>query len=107
MKSRSSPVYITTDKYIVKVNLVEFDLSESVFLGIGNVPSTKIVEGYATTGPGYFFNVKHAPFGGTLNLFGNLSKFKELGAKYYKVLISKDGGPLNEIHPSRNMNLFQ
>jgi DNA-binding beta-propeller fold protein YncE len=93
LSSLGTPVYVTTDNQIVKVDMVEFDLTEPVFLGIGHVPSTEIVDGYATTDPLYFYKVQHSPFGGTLNIFGNLSHFKALGATHYEVLVSKDGGP--------------
>ncbi|MBI5787266.1 MAG: YncE family protein [Candidatus Schekmanbacteria bacterium] len=89
--------YITTDTDIIKAELTE--LSGPVFMGVGHVPSSKIdANGYATTDPGYFFQVQHAPFGGTLNMFGNLTNFRSLGATHYKVLVSKNGGaayPLN------------
>lgn len=102
VSSTGTPVYVTTDKMVVKVDMVEFDLTEPVFLGIGHVPYSCIVDGYATTDPGYFFKVKHAPFGGSLNFFGNLSHFKTLGATHYKILISKDGGIFDTLTLSWN-----
>lgn len=102
VSSIATPVYITTDKEIVKVDMVT--LTGPVFMGVGHVPSTKIdSNGYATTDPGYFFQVKHSPFGGTLNIFGNLNNFKALGATHYEVLVSKDGGPFVPINLSWNM----
>ncbi|ODS39879.1 MAG: hypothetical protein A7315_10270 [Candidatus Altiarchaeales archaeon WOR_SM1_79] len=93
-------IYVTTDTEIVKVDLVDFDLTSPVFLGVGHVPYGKIGRddskpdeyGYASTDPGYFFYVTRAPFGGTLNFFGNLTNFKDMGAAYYAVWVSKDGG---------------
>ena len=84
--------YVAADSKVVKVVLATLPMSEPVFLGVGNVPSTKIVDGYATTDPGYFFQVKDSPFGGTLNILGNLSNFKALGATHYRVLVSYEGG---------------
>jgi DNA-binding beta-propeller fold protein YncE len=95
-----SALYLTTDSKVLRAELAALPMSEPVFLGVGHVPSTKIVSGYATTDPGYFFQVKHAPFGGTLNLFGNLSNFKMLGATHYRVLVSKDGGPYGALGQS-------
>jgi hypothetical protein len=84
--------YVATDSKVVKVALATLPMSEPVFLGVGNVPSTKIVDGYATTDPGYFFEVKDSPFGGTLNILGNLSNFKALTATHYRVNVSYEGG---------------
>ena len=84
--------FVTTDAKVLKASLAGLPMGEPVFLGVGHVPSTSITDGYATTAPGYFFQVKHAPFGGTLNIFGNLSNFKALGATHYRVLVAKGGG---------------
>lgn len=87
-------VYLTTDTKVLRVGLGTLPPTEPVFLGVGHVPSSSIsAAGYATTAPGYFFQVKHSPFGGTMNIFGNLASFKELGASHYRVLVSKDSGP--------------
>lgn len=93
VSSFETPAFVTTDDEIIRVDLAEFDLTEPVFLGVGHVPSSEIVDGYATTDPLYFFKVTHAPFGGTLNFFGNLNNFKALLATHYEVLVSRDGGP--------------
>lgn len=85
-------VYVTTDSKLVLVQLAELPMGEPVFLGVGHVPSTSITDGYATTDPGYFFKVTHSPFGGTLNILGNLSHFKSLGATHYRVLVTPPGG---------------
>ena len=95
VRGAGSPAYVTTDSTIVKVDLIT--LSGPVFMGVGNVPADRIVDGYATTDPGYFYKVRHSPFGGTLNLFGNLVNFRAIGATHYEVLVAKDGGPA---HPS-------
>ncbi|RKY44255.1 MAG: hypothetical protein DRP81_05780 [Candidatus Omnitrophota bacterium] len=101
VSSLGTPVYVTSDSEITKVDLVE--LTGPVFMGVGHVPATSIVDGYATTDPGYFFQVKHSPFGGTLNIFGNLTKFRVLGATHYAVLVSKDGGTFEPLNLSWNM----
>ncbi|NOZ77973.1 MAG: hypothetical protein GXP48_02090 [Acidobacteria bacterium] len=88
----SGTAYVTTDSKLMRVQLAQLPMGEPVFLGVGHVPSTSIVDGYATTGPGYFFKVTHAPFGGTINILGNLSNFKSLGATHYRVLMTSPGG---------------
>ncbi len=85
--------YVAADSKVVEVTLADIPPAEPVFIGVGHVPATKITDGYATTDPGYFFQVKDAPFGGTLNILGNLSNFKSLGATHYRVLVSYDGAP--------------
>jgi len=102
VSKQGTAVYITTDKQVVKVDLVE--LTGPIFMGVGHVPSTEINDdGYATTDPGYFFQVKHSPFGGTINFFGNLTDFRELEATHYAVLVSKDGGAYEPLNFSWNM----
>jgi hypothetical protein len=61
--------------------------SGDIALGIGHVPASSIVAGYATTDPGYFFQVRDSPFGGSLPLMVNHDKAWTLGARYYKVLV--------------------
>jgi DNA-binding beta-propeller fold protein YncE len=93
--------YVTADAKLVRIGLAGLPLGEPVFLGVGNVPSTSITDGYATTNPGYYFPVRDAPFGGTLNLFGNLQHFgHDLGATHYRVKVSKDGAPAVSATPS-------
>ena len=86
-------LYAITKNKLVSVALVELPLSEPVFLGVGHVPATSIVDGYATTDPGYFYQVTHSPFGGTVNIFGNLNNFRALGATHYRVMMSDNGAP--------------
>ena len=87
----------------------QVDLTDSVYspagptlLGVGFVPSDRIVGGYAdTTGdPTYFFQVKDAPFGGTLPLMINHEHARGVGAAFYKVLVSNSGQPEVESHQS-------
>jgi hypothetical protein len=65
-----------------------------IFLGIGFVPVSKISAGYAdtTSDPSYFFQVKDAPFGGTLPLMINHDGVRSAGASYYKVTIQALNG---------------
>jgi hypothetical protein len=60
-----------------------------ILLGVGHVPVDRIDGGYADTSgdPGYFFQVKHAPFGGALPLMFNHECARALGATLYKVLV--------------------
>ena len=89
--------YVTTDTKVVRIALAQLAMGEPVFMGVGHVPSTSIVNGYAdtTTDPTYFFQVKDAPFGGTLNIFGNLSNFAMLGATHYSVELTAGGSTAN------------
>jgi DNA-binding beta-propeller fold protein YncE len=85
--------YVTTNSKILRIDLASLPLSEPVFLGVGHVPASEIdINGYATTAATYFYHVTHSPFGGTMNIFGNLSKFVDFGATHYRVQISADGG---------------
>lgn len=68
--------------------------SGDMLLGIGNVPATNIVGGYATTDPGYFFQVKDSPFGGTLPVMVNHAAAFADGARYYKVIV--DGAEVHD-----------
>jgi len=89
-------VYITANTSVIRIDQTALPMTEPVFLGIGNVPSTAIdSDGYADTTSiaGYFYQVKDAPFGGTLNIFGNFTNFTGLTGRYYRVHMTKDGGP--------------
>ncbi len=98
----NAALYVTTNTTVTQVDLAQLPMGEPVFLGVGHVPSTDIdTDGYATTSPGYFFKVTDAPFGGTLNILGNLNNFKNLGATHYRVLVS-DGGPFTALNRSWN-----
>lgn len=88
--------------------VARYDLAASVFtptgpmlLGIGHVPADRISrsspidpvsDGYAdtTVDPGYFFQVKDAPFGGTLPIMFNHERAYAEGARYYKLLLDAD-----------------
>ncbi|HEY3053034.1 MAG TPA: hypothetical protein VGK04_06535 [Thermoanaerobaculia bacterium] len=66
-----------------------------VFAGVGLVPSTFIeASGVATINIPNYYSAKDAPFGGKLNVFGHWNSLSALpGAKKYRVVYSKDGGP--------------
>jgi hypothetical protein len=62
--------------------------SDPVFPKVGVIVSTKIdSNGYSTSSP--FID---APFGGTLDIFGNLTKFWGWTARSYRLDVDKDGG---------------
>lgn len=89
----SSGLFIAADTVVARDDLGVLPATEPVFLGIGNIPATDIdaITGYATTQPGYFLQVKDAPFGGALNIFGNFTTFATIGT-HYRVMVSDDGG---------------
>ena len=64
-----SPLYVSVGGNVVRYDL--FDLSGPAFMAVGHVPVSAITpEGYANTAdllPGYFYKVRHCPFGGTIN----------------------------------------
>lgn len=70
---------------------------QPIFSGVGLVPWSEIEDGYATTAPEYFFYVVDAPFGGTLNIFGNFDHARSRRIAEYKVLFAKWD---DEIEPS-------
>ncbi|MFN2165254.1 MAG: hypothetical protein ACK2U9_03220, partial [Anaerolineae bacterium] len=94
----SSVAVATADRLLLCSNseISMLDLLGSVFvptgptiLGIGHVPFDRIVSGYAdtTVDPGYFYQVKDAPFGGTLSLMVNHERAYADGARYYAVRV--------------------
>jgi DNA-binding beta-propeller fold protein YncE len=88
-------LYVITDSKLLRIGFEGLPLSEPTFLGVGLVPSTSIVDGYATTDPSYLqLQVKDSPFGGTLSIFGNLSNFKRLpfNATHYQVTVQAPDG---------------
>jgi hypothetical protein len=68
---------------------------KTVFLSIGNIPVASIsTAGLADTSstPGAVFKVSDSPFGGTLDIFGNLTALKNIyGADRYQILVQKPG----------------
>jgi hypothetical protein len=99
LPSRPSSVAVVNPYRLVVCSndeISSLDLSGSVFLpsgpvfmGIGFVPADHITAGYAdTTGlAGYHFQVKDAPFGGTLQLMINHDKMSADGAPYYRIRV--------------------
>jgi hypothetical protein len=83
---------VCNDSWVGELNFSElvYGATGPILLGIGHVPFDRIFNGYAdTTGdPDYFFQVKDAPFGGTLSLMINHERAFEK-ARYYKVLVDQ------------------
>jgi len=86
-----SKLLVCSDTVLSSVDLAESLLTGSgpLLLGIGHVPVDRISGGYADTSadPGYFFQVKDCPFGGTLPMMFNHERARLMGAAYYKVFI--------------------
>lgn len=87
--------FVATDAKAVRVGLAELPLGEPVFLAVGHVPSTDITDGYASTGASYPYKFQDAPFGGTMDIFGNLSNFAMLGATHYSIELTTGGATTN------------
>lgn len=82
-------VYVATDTSVVRVELVTVPASQPVFLSVGWIVPTDIdASGYAALTSAF----PHAPFGGVLDLFGNLSKFWGWGARSYVVEVDAGSG---------------
>ena len=91
---------ICSDSEISDLDLTggAFGPSGPVFLGIGLVPITSIknsspinplTDGFATTAPGYYLQVKDSPFGSSLTLMINHAGVyaAPLHARYYQLLV--------------------
>ena len=67
----------------------------TTFAGVGFVPANLIDSlGYATVHvPGYSYKVTDAPFGGSLNVFGNWADLYALGARRYRLLSTAGSTP--------------
>jgi hypothetical protein len=94
----SSVAVVAPSRLIACCNdvLSELQLTGSVFvatgpiiMGIGHVPADRIVGGYADTtiDPAYPFQVKDAPFGGSLWLMINRDKAYGTEARWYRVAV--------------------
>jgi DNA-binding beta-propeller fold protein YncE len=87
-------ILITSATTIAEVDLAASLISAAgpILLGIGFVPNsiTYLPNGFAdtTSDPTYFFQVKDAPFGGTLPLMINWQSARALGANFYQVFIN-------------------
>lgn len=91
---------ILSDQEISRLGLTEsvFTPAGPILLGIGHVPADRISrssppnparDGYAdtTVDADYFFQVRDAPFGGTLPIMFNHTRAWSLGARYYKLFV--------------------
>lgn len=89
--ARPNQLIICSDNAISRLHLDEAVISPSGpnFLGIGFVPASHIVNGYANTSDlsDYHFRVVDAPFGGGLQLMFNHEKMYALGAPYYRFFV--------------------
>jgi hypothetical protein len=70
-----------------------------IFAGVGLVPFNYIDSaGYANIDIGGYYYATNAPFGGSLNIFGNWNTLRfAYGAARYRVLYSKNGGPYTRL----------
>lgn len=90
-------------KDLYRIDLATFPSYEPgtagpTFAGVGLVPSTFIDgEGYANINDPSYYVATNAPFGGKLNIFGNWAALRSLGATWYRVRYSKNGGPLTNL----------
>lgn len=84
-----STLLLCSDSVVSQLDLTGFAATGPILLGIGFVPVDHITAGFATTDPGYFFQVKDSPFGGTLPLMINhdAAYAPPYNARYYKVFV--------------------
>ena len=62
---------------------------DRVFSGVGLIPFTEITDGYATTVPGYMLEVSNAPFGSSINIFGNFELYRNYNIEKYKIQVAQ------------------
>lgn len=90
---------VLSDAVVSRVALAEavLDPGGPLLLGIGHVPAERISRGtnparagYADTTQltNYFFQVRHAPFGGTLPIMVNFPAAWAAGARHYKLFVN-------------------
>lgn len=98
VKTRPDVIIVCSESEINQYTLTGYSVSDPLFLGIGLVPVTNIInstpannatDGYATTDPGYMLQVKDAPFGGSLAIMINHGAARQAGAKYYKLFVNQ------------------
>ncbi|HXO42047.1 MAG TPA: hypothetical protein VN999_11385 [Thermoanaerobaculia bacterium] len=85
-----SGIYVGSDHSVVRFPLGAAPNGQA-FSSIGYIPVASIdpKTGKATTAPPAQFQVVDAPFGGTLDIFGDLLRLrKTLGATHYRILVS-------------------
>ena len=80
-------VLVCSDQIISKLQLLPYTSTGTILLGFGYVPFNRIVNGFAdtTVDPGYFFQVKDAPFGGSVPVMVNHQGASTAGAHFYVV----------------------
>eukprot|EP01090_Pellita_catalonica_P003555 TRINITY_DN13220_c0_g1_i1.p1 TRINITY_DN13220_c0_g1~~TRINITY_DN13220_c0_g1_i1.p1 ORF type:complete len:629 (+),score=59.89 TRINITY_DN13220_c0_g1_i1:318-2204(+) len=85
-------IIMVTESLLLRLNLVLVPNFQNLFAGIGHVPIDKISTstGLATTDPGYFFQVKDAPFGSVLNIMINHDYIWSIGGRYYRFYVGFD-----------------
>ena len=99
----SNQLLITSANVVAEVDLTAsvFSAAGPILLGIGFVPNNiaNLPAGYAdtTVTPGYFFQVKDSPFGGTLPLMINWEAARTAGANFYQVFIQGPSGPAVQV----------
>ncbi|HXK02778.1 MAG TPA: hypothetical protein VMS37_10270 [Verrucomicrobiae bacterium] len=77
------------------VDFLPFITSGPLFMGFGFIPFDKVIQtagpnqGLAdtTVPPGYFYQVKDTPFGGTLPIMINYPAATALGATHYRIMV--------------------
>jgi hypothetical protein len=77
------------------VDFLPFIIAGPLFMGFGFIPFDKVIqtagpnEGLAdtTVPPGYFYQVKNTPFGGTLPIMINYPAATALGATHYRIKV--------------------
>jgi hypothetical protein len=68
------------------------------FAGVGLVPANYIdTAGYANINIANYYSATNAPFGGKLNVFGHWNTLYAGGARKYRVLSSRNGGPFTPL----------
>jgi hypothetical protein len=91
----SSRMLVHGETTLSIVDFVPFVASGPLFMGFGFIPFDKVIqtagpnEGLAdtTTPPGYFYQVKDTPFGGTLPIMINYPAATAAGASYYRITV--------------------
>jgi hypothetical protein len=69
-----------------------------VFAGVGLVPFNYIdASGHANINISGYYYATNAPFGGSLNVFGNWTTLLAEGAARYRVVYSENGGPFTPL----------
>lgn len=86
--------YVTTDTTVTKIDIFAdfLALAGPWLQGVGHIPSTRIIDGYANTPAEYSFgHFVDSPFGKVLKVWGNFDALVNApyNARYYRVLISK------------------